>query len=130
MRQPAVFFVLNILSPLQVPNVVSVSKQRRSRGHSEDGLALLWQLVTFLVYTLHGSLQSLFSDSRQPGSLYHSPRSAIAHRQSLSNASMLGISSEHGYVLCKCNIQGVNTRERAGWREFRAFQVPSRRGKC
>lgn len=107
--------------PPQVPNVISVSKQRRSWGHSRDGLALLWQLVTFLVWMLHESLQPLFPPAfRQPGPLYHSPGSAIAHRQSLGNASTLGISSEHGCVLCKCNIQGVNTRggENVQWRDF------------
>lgn len=102
------------------------------RGRWEDVLALPWQLVTFLVYTLHDSPRSpfFFSGFRQPGFLYRSPGSAIAHRQSLSNASILGISLEAANVLCKWN--GVNTRKRVrvgggrcGQAELGAFQVPS-----
>lgn len=47
-----------------------------------------------------------FPGFREPGFLYRLPVSAIAHRQSLSNASILGISLEGANVLCKWN--GLN----------------------
>lgn len=86
-----------------------------NRGEAEDMLEMIlplfgsWWPSWSVCYMTLTSL--FFQGFRQASSLYRSPGSAIAHGQSLSNASMLGISSEHDYVLCKCNVQGMNTRE-------------------
>lgn len=87
-----------------------------------------WPSWSICSMTLPGLF--FFSGFRQAGFLYRSLGSAIAHRQSLSNASILGISLEAANVLCKWN--GVNTRKRmgvgakgCGRAEPGAFQVPS-----
>lgn len=117
--QTAVFFVLN--APLVFTDGhflcrFPMSLVSANRWETEDILEMVWAFFgswwpSWSECSMTFSSRS-FSAFRQPSSLYHSPGSAIAQRQPLSNASTLDISSEHDYVLCKCNIQGVNTRER------------------
>lgn len=88
------------------------------RGESEDIVELVRPVFGswWPSWSIHSLTLSscFFSGIRQPGFLYRLPGSAIAHRQSLSNACIRGISLEDANVLCK--LDGVNAKQRESCR--------------